>query len=153
MTAKQKTGRRSKLTPARRTQIVDAVAAGLPVKYASARAGVTDATVWRWIQRGRAEERGIYAEFAAAMEQAQADSVAALVAQVTVAAQKDWRAASWLLTRRAPDHFMDPGKRAELMAAEARAEVARAEADQKVAYIGARARLMGVTDGWEAEPE
>ena len=84
---------------------------------------------------------------------AQAESVAILVAKVNKAASADWRAASWLLTRRAPDHFMDPGKRAELMAAEARAEVARAEADQKVAYIGARARLMEVTDGWEAEPE
>jgi len=125
----------------------------VPVKYASAKAGVTDATVWRWIQRGRAEERGIYAEFAAAMEQAQAESISALVAQVTVAAQKDWRAASWLLTRRAPDQFMDPGKRAELAAAEARAEVARAEADRRVAYIGARARLLEVDHEWEAEQE
>jgi hypothetical protein len=153
MKAKQKTGRRSKLTPERRKQIVSAVAAGVPVKYASAKAGVTDATVWRWIQRGRAEERGIYAEFAAAMEQAQAESISALVAQVTVAAQKDWRAASWLLTRRAPDQFMDPGKRAELAAAEARAEVARAEADRRVAYIGARARLLEVDHEWEAEQE
>ena len=146
MTAKQKTGRRSKLTPARRKQIIAAVAAGVPVKYASAKAGVTDATVWRWVQRGKAEGKGIYFDFAEALDRAQAESVAALVAQVAEAAEKDWRAASWLLTRRAPDHFMDPGKRAELMAAEARAQVAKAEAERRVAYIEARSRMLEVMD-------
>ena len=149
MTSKGKPGRRTKLTAERHTQIVDDVAAGVPVKYASARAGVSDATVWRWIQRGRGEPGSVYERFADAIDVAQAQSVAALVAQVSEAAAKDWRAASWLLTRRAPDEFIDPGKRAELVAAEARAEVAKAEASRRVQYIETRTHLLELGSDWE----
>jgi hypothetical protein len=153
MTDDQRIGRRSKLTPERRRAIVNAVAAGVPVKYACLQAAVHETTVYRWIQRGRTDKRGIYVDFARAMDRANAESIAALVSQVSEAAQKDWRAATWLLTRRAPDHFMDPGKRAELAAAEARAEVARVEADQRVHYIATRRRRLGVVDEWESEQE
>ena len=119
---------------------------GLPIKYAALMAGVDECTVYRWARRGREQTRGIYCQFRKDLERAQAESVAALVAKVAEAGQTDWRAASWLLTRRAPAEFMDPGKRAELMAAEARAEVARAEADRKVRYIEQRTALLEVDD-------
>ena len=134
--------RRTKLTPDVVEALTSAVRAGLPIKHAALRAGVSDRSVFSWLQRGRECKGGKHADFLRAMERAQADSVAILVAKVAQAADTDWRAASWLLTRRAPAEFMDPGKRAELMAAEARAQVAQAEAGQRVRYIEARARLL-----------
>lgn len=135
-------GRRSKCTPARRKEILAHVRSGLPVKYAALLAGVDERSVYRWLAKGREQKRGIFRQFFHDLERAQSESVAQLVSQVAEAGRKDWRAATWLLTRRAPAEFMDPGKRAELMAAQARAEVARAEADQRVRYIEHRAKLL-----------
>jgi len=146
LAASSKIGRPSKCTPARRKAILGHVRNGLPMKHAALMAGVDECTVYRWLQRGREQKRGIYCDFCKDLERAHAESVAALVARVAEAGETDWRAASWLLTRRAPAEFMDPGKRAELAAAQARAEVARAEADQRVRYIEQRTALLEVDE-------
>jgi len=138
--------RRSKCTPARRKAIVDFVRQGIPISCAAACVGIDPATVSRWLAKGREQRRGIYRNFCNDVTRAEAESVAELVSRVADAGIKDWRAATWLLTRRAPAEFMDPGKRAELMAAQARAEVARAEADQRVRYIEHRAKLLEADD-------
>lgn len=139
-------GRRTNCTPKNRKVILEHIRKGLPMKYAALMAGVGERTVYQWLSKAADKPRSVYAQFAQDLEHARAESVAALVARVAEAGETDWRAASWLLTRRAPAEFMDPGKRAELAAAQARAEVARAEADRKVRYIEQRAALLEVDD-------
>ena len=139
-------GRPTKCTPDRRKTILMHVRNGLPMKHAALMAGVGERTVYQWLSKAADQPRSVYAQFAQDLERAHAESVVALVARVAEAGQTDWRAATWLLTRRAPAEFMDPGKRAELAAAQARAEVARAEADRKVRYIEQRAALLEVDD-------
>ena len=134
--------RRTKCTPARRKAIVELIRKGVPISHAAVATGVSHTAVYEWLAKGRAGGRSIYREFNESVKRAEAESVVELVGRVAEAGRKDWRAVTWLLTRRAPAEFMDPGKRAELMAAQARAEVARAEADQRVKYIEHRAKLL-----------
>jgi len=131
-------GRPTKLTPETQDTICQALAAGTPLKYAAVYAGVGISTVHNWVARADGDG-GIYAEFRDAIRRAQARSVTRLVAQIATAAQGgDWRAAAWLLERRAPEEFVAPEKRADLDASRAKAEVTRAEADGKLRYLDRR---------------
>ena len=142
-------GRPTKLTPAKRKQIVDLVRDGVPLTHAALAAGVGKSTVFRWMAQGDADQKGVYRDFREAIRRAEAESVAALVAQVLQGAAKDWRAAAWLLTRRAPADFIDPAKVAEMQAAQARAELTVAESAQRVRLIEARA---GAREGLKRKP-
>lgn len=139
--------RPSKLTPEAQTTICNAIEAGTPLKYAATYAGLGESTVHRWMQQaGGPDPDPQFVEFREAVQRAQARSVTRLVAIVTRAADQDWRAAKWLLETRAPEYFMSADKAAELEAAKARAEVARAEADGKLRYLDRR-REREVTRG------
>ncbi len=135
---KKKKGRRNrtpdKLTPEAQKVIVDAVAGGVPRKYAAARAGVAERTVREWVARGAKDKSGAYAAFFAAMKKAEADRLAASVARIGRAAaggqvierttttttkpdgtvvtkcvekvtRGEWTADAWFLERRHPDEF------------------------------------------------
>ena len=131
--------RPSKLTAETQATICNAVEAGTPLKYAATYAGVGASTIHHWMQQADGsdpEER--FVEFRDAVNHAQARSVTRLVAIIMRAADNDWRAASWLLERRAPEYFTTAEKAADLEAARARAEVAKAEADGKLRYIDRR---------------
>ncbi|MBN9524101.1 hypothetical protein J0H58_37255 [bacterium] len=79
-------GRTPKLDPAASKAICDAVAAGVPRKYAALRAGVAERTVRDWLARGRREKSGPYSAFLAALKKAEADRVAASVGRIGRAA-------------------------------------------------------------------
>ena len=131
--------RPTKLTAETQSTICNAVEAGTPLKYAATYAGVGASTIHRWMQQADAPDPDArYVEFREAVQRAQARSVTRLVAIITRAADNDWRAASWLLERRAPEYFITAEKAADLEAARARAEVAKAEADGKLRYIDKR---------------
>lgn len=89
----------TRLTPDVQTQICNYCAAGAPLPYACSAAGIPWPTCKVWLKRGRAGEQP-YAAFVAAWQRAKAAWVAGSVLRVTKAADKDWRAAAWLLERR-----------------------------------------------------
>ena len=141
--------RPTKYTPEIGEQIVRLIKHGVPITHAAAAVGVSESTVYAWITKGQAAKSGRFSEFSEDVTRAKAASVAALVARVAQASEKDWRAAAWLLTRRAPAEFVDPARLAEMQAAEARAELTVAESVQRVRLIEARA---GAREGLKRKP-
>jgi hypothetical protein len=92
--AKRTAGRPTKKTPACVARVLDEVRKGLPLKTAATLAGISEDTLQNW--------RNTDARFAELLEQALAESEAALVAGIQAAAAKDWRAQAFLLERRFP---------------------------------------------------
>lgn len=109
MAGKRRTpdGRTPKLTPDVQKAVTDAVAAGVPLKYAAQRAGIDASTIRLWRKKaGKAgANRKLYVAFVAALKRAEADALARNVAIVQQAAAKHWTAAAWWLERRYPDEF------------------------------------------------
>ena len=103
--------RPTKLTPEVHEAIVDGINAGLTFRLSCARAGVTPATFYRWLEKGEAAQGGVFKEFCDTVSRARADSALRLVSQITLQAPTDWRAAAFILERRFPDDY---GRRAEL---------------------------------------
>ena len=104
-------GRPTKLTPDVQEAIVDGINAGLTYRMSCARAGVTHATFYRWLEKGETAKSGAFREFCDTVSRAKADSALRLVSQITLQAPTDWRAAAFLLERRFPDDY---GKRTEV---------------------------------------
>ena len=103
--------RPTKLTPEVHEAIVDGINAGLTFRLSCARAGVTSATFYNWLEKGKVAQSGALMEFFNAVERAKADSALRLISQITLQAPADWRAAAFILERRFPDDY---GRRAEL---------------------------------------
>jgi hypothetical protein len=98
-------GRPPALTPEVEARIVAAVSAGAHLSVAARAAGVSRQTLHRWRARGAAEAEGPYHELARALERAEAEAELRQVAQIARAAQSEWRAGAWLLSRRAPERW------------------------------------------------
>jgi hypothetical protein len=92
--------RPSKLTPEIARKVCEYVAAGLDYERAAACCGISARSIGRWRTRGMQSRGGKYRDFARALDQAEAQAEARAVLLVGKAAQKDWRAAIWLLERR-----------------------------------------------------
>jgi hypothetical protein len=80
---------------------------GLSFETVCALCRVGRATFYQWMQRGRAEEGTRYAEFAAAVERAEADAVRTL--HIRVAASNP----QWILERRHPSLYGPPKLKTE----------------------------------------
>jgi transposase len=91
-----------KLTPERQKAIVEAVAAGVPRKFAAMRAGITERCLYLWLAKGRkgGKANTLYVQLFHAVQKAEADAVARNVAIVQKAGAKSWQAAAWWLERR-----------------------------------------------------
>jgi hypothetical protein len=70
---------------------------GCSVEQAAQAEGIVPDTIRRWLRR--------YPAFAAEVDQARAHCVAKLLHRVNCAAEKDWRAAAWLLERLHPESY------------------------------------------------
>jgi hypothetical protein len=92
-----------KRTPEARARILAAVAAGTPYACAARIGGMSAQALRDW----RKQDPG----FADAFAEARAKSIASGVETIRAASKHDWRAAAWLLERRAPEHF---GRREEV---------------------------------------
>lgn len=97
--------RKSKLTPKRRKLIVEAIKDGNTNETAARLAGISEATLYNWLAKGRDEENGDYRKLLEEVEAAEAEAMAFMVDKVKQAAYEDWRAAAWYLERRRPADF------------------------------------------------
>lgn len=117
---KKKLGRDTKLTPERQVTILDALKTGCYVETACLYAGISVATMYNWVERGKRErerltvfpdELGyetevVFLEFLEAVEKARATAELRAVAQIQKAASEGtWQAASWYLERSAPKRW------------------------------------------------
>lgn len=123
----QRMGRTPKLTPAVRQALVDAIARGQSRAVATELAGIGERTLFRWLARGRSENKGEYWQFWQEIKKAEAQAVAEAVSVIRRAAERDevtvkrtvgpdgsvttvtttrtvldWTAAAWWLERRYP---------------------------------------------------
>jgi hypothetical protein len=105
--------RPSKLTPEVQERVCAAVRAGNYMEAASAFAGVTYTTVRSWLRRGKGARRGKFLGFLRAVQKAQADAEATVVAQWRQACPDNWQACRDFLARRYPDRW-GPKERQEI---------------------------------------
>lgn len=96
---KSNAGQKTKKTPEYRKALLDAIELGLSDKSACDYACVTPAFFYDWIKTD--------IEFSEDVTRARGKFVSALQTQIRLAAREDWRAASWLLSRRKPEDYAE----------------------------------------------
>ncbi len=116
-----------KLTPTRTEVIVEGLEKGHSLTSAARLAGLHRDTVQRWMKRGRKGESPLFSDFFVTVQDALAKSEQKLVALVLNHAEKDWRAAAWLLSRRFPEWRENPITRQETRDRLDELKVAKAE--------------------------
>jgi len=100
------TGRPCALTPEVKERVVQAIIAGCSRADAARYAGVTDRTLQRWVERGRAGKEAPFAGFVSAVLDAEARaSVLANGCIAKAIRDGDWKAAAWFLERRFPERY------------------------------------------------
>jgi len=104
-------GRRLHLTPELTRRICDAIGQGNYVAVACEVSGIARTTFYGWMRRGKAAKSGPYAEFVAAVLQAEAEAETYYVGVVHRAAAWNWQAAMTWLERKHPDRW---GRRARV---------------------------------------
>lgn len=104
-----------RLTPEQREHFFELLRRPIPLRYACDLAKIPRRTVYDWIERGSSEKATkVYRDFAAEVAEAQGSGLGELAGLVHKHALEDHRAATWYLSRMAPEEFGDPGKRATL---------------------------------------
>ncbi|HZU76708.1 MAG TPA: hypothetical protein VFA70_08085 [Dehalococcoidia bacterium] len=96
--------RPTKFNRERAQRAVEAVRAGNYMVVAARLAGISESTLYEWLERGRAG-RAPYAEFAREVERARAEAEARMLLVVQTAARLHWQAAAWFLERAFPDRW------------------------------------------------
>lgn len=106
------------ITPRLITQMQLLVAGGTPIPVAAVAMGLGMSRVNHWLRKGREAEKdglepgfeeGLSKELALlqALDQAKASLEAAMALRITAAAAKDWKAAAYLLERRAGSRWRE----------------------------------------------
>lgn len=99
-------GRPTKLNADKQSKILEAVREGLPYTTACALAGIHYSTFAEWKLKGEQDPESVYADFAMAVKEAEAEAEAANVKRIRSAADNgQWQAAAWILERRHPDKW------------------------------------------------
>ena len=99
-------GRPSKLIPQTTEQLIQALRLGNSRKHSAIYAGIDEATLRRWMSRGRAEHEGLHADLHRDVIEAEAKSQILAMGCITKAIREgDCRAAQWFLERKAPEHY------------------------------------------------
>ena len=95
------------LTDAASATIRQAVADGVPLKFAAGLAGVSPRSLFRWLAQGRREDGPAECvALVALLKGAAAEAVQSRIAVIKKAADAGtWTAAAWHLERCHPDHF------------------------------------------------
>lgn len=107
--SKSQNGRPPLFTIERAEKVIEAVRRGLTLKLAAAYAGISYDTLNRWRKKGCEEPETEFSKFCEALEQALAEAALHLVDCINEAAKKDWKAATWLLSRRYPKQYGENG--------------------------------------------
>jgi transposase-like protein len=101
-------GRPTVLTPELREAIAKSIRGGCPTDDAAAMNGVDPATLYRWMERGRAGEPE-FREFCESVTRARAAAKRRAIREVRqgvlVSGAKDWKAWAWWLERMYPNEF------------------------------------------------
>lgn len=99
----------SKLDEAMLNKIYDAVRDGQPVSTIHGVIGVSRPTFWAWREKAelahKLNEDNEFAKLFDIIENAKSMFVNDNLKVIKNAAQRDWKAAAWLLERRVPEHF------------------------------------------------
>lgn len=103
------TGRPTDCTPEVTAAVCEQLREGLSISSACAAAGIDRSTYHRWIARG--DEGPPFSDFRAETTRARHDGNRVLERTIRSAALDDWRAAAWMLERKAPE---DWSKRTEI---------------------------------------
>ena len=101
---------KTKLTPAIQTAIIELIEGGNFKRTAAAACGISESTLYLWIQKGEEAKSGKYFEFSETIKRSEAKAEAMLIAKINRAAidPKTWQAAAWILER---SRFKDWGKK------------------------------------------
>ena len=110
--------RPTKLTEEVTERILSAIRAGNYPAVAARAAGIAESTFYRWMEQGRAAERGAHRAFYEAVKDAEAEGEAHAVAILRREMKGDWRAAVALLERRHPERWRRRERREPLAADE-----------------------------------
>lgn len=100
----KKRGRKTKLDPEVTRAICEAIERGNTLKNAAALAGINEATLHRWMERGREGETE-FCEFCKSIDTSLAKSQDRAVRAFVSAFGDDWRAAQEYLARRHPEDW------------------------------------------------
>lgn len=95
----------TRLTPELITLICEHLRAGMYAAQAARAAGVAESTYYYWLERGRKEEEGPYAEFVTVVERAEAEAESFYLTIIRAATGNSWQAAAWWLERRFPSRW------------------------------------------------
>ena len=102
-----KRGRKSKLDDARRDKLLKAIRVGNDKKVACALAGISEATLYRWLELAQKKNaRAELREFRESLERAEAEAEVLKVSRIAQAADNGrWQAAAWWLERKHPERW------------------------------------------------
>ena len=100
-------GRPSKLTPATRRRLLDALRCGSHYEPACRAAGISFQTFRNWLARGEREQSGQYFDFLEAVKKAEAAAELRALRLWNKAMPDDWRAAKDFLERRHSKRWND----------------------------------------------
>jgi hypothetical protein len=96
-------GRYPKITPEKQAIIVEGVLSNLPYKFCAWDAGITERTIYNWLERGEREaDDGLitdFTEFFHAIKKAEAKKVKEHFNLIDECAER-WQARAWALERR-----------------------------------------------------
>lgn len=95
----------TKLTPQMHKDICNWLRAGNYLNTTARLVGVHMYSIYRWLERGHKEKKGIYRDFLMDVRKAQAEAETKLLSYVNGAGRKDWKAAAWRLERLQPKKY------------------------------------------------
>lgn len=109
-------GRRSTLEiiPEVQDLLCEQIKAGMPIRYACAQAGVSEAAFHLWVSKGSEPDAAPhYVKFLEAVTRARGEKVHRLLKSIedaggiesNITGQRDWKAHAWLLERGEPELF------------------------------------------------
>jgi len=93
-------GRKSKFTKETKDKIISALEVGASIQMACDSACIGRTTFYGWMKQGEEQDRGPYRTFLNKVNEASATGGIYMLQLITVAAEKDWKAAAWKLERR-----------------------------------------------------
>lgn len=97
-----RTGRPTKLTPAVKAEVCDAIRLGVPYEHAARAAGIADNTLRSWRERGEAGEQP-FADFLRDVNRAESEGLVSWLRRIDT--EDSWQRFAWKAERRFPHLF------------------------------------------------
>jgi transposase len=130
-----KKGRKSKLDKDRQDKLLKAIRVGNDKKVACALAGISEATLYRWLEQSKEKNATEQLrEFRESFERVEAEAEVLKVSRIAQAADNGrWQAAAWWLERKYPERWAQQTKiKAELSGPDGRPIAISVEEARKI---------------------